>query len=473
MHKIYKNAFIYKISFPNSKIYIGRWTGTYNKLLCRYANSKNKRYVEKAILKYGFDNCIFEIIEQFQNISNQELNEREICWITNFDSTNNLIGYNLSQGGNVSVLEISSKDSISKKAKERLKNKQNHPSFGLKRSKISCEKISKSLKGKYCKHKNSQWKGYLEKEELTNLIISGCTFLSISQKMNTSQKIIERSLEFHFGTKSLRKIREKFNYLSLEQITELISKGGTIRSLSKLGFSQSYIQKNLIYHFGTKSISEVKYLLGLDKCFWQKFNILAFKKILTTMKIDFTILNFEEITSWNVPLKLKCKEGHTFYCYLSNLKKQNHCGACKKIAILDKKIEELKKTMLGEHYNLISVSNFLGKKNTQIEYICPKGHKRKILWSAWVSGSRCALCSLQNAQKKAKENYQKKIKNILEILEAEMLTENYKLLPGQKYINNRTKLAYICPVGHERKLTLQSWRNGNRCMKCRNNKNKD
>ena len=50
-----------------------------------------------AIQKYGWDNMIFEVVEESDKWTKEILDEREIYWIQLFDSIN--FGYNLTPGG--------------------------------------------------------------------------------------------------------------------------------------------------------------------------------------------------------------------------------------------------------------------------------------------------------------------------------------------------------------------------------------
>lgn len=84
--------YIYKITNKlNGKIYIGKHA------------SKRKNYwgsgkiIKLAIKKHGKENFIKEVIEYCTN--KNELSSREIYWIKYFDSTNKLIGYNITNGG--------------------------------------------------------------------------------------------------------------------------------------------------------------------------------------------------------------------------------------------------------------------------------------------------------------------------------------------------------------------------------------
>lgn len=92
---------IYKITNKiNGKIYVGqsididrRWKehrwDCVNPNVTDYNSKKNR-----ALRKYGVDNFIFEVLEETDE---EDLNQREIFWITTLDTVNN--GYNLSNGG--------------------------------------------------------------------------------------------------------------------------------------------------------------------------------------------------------------------------------------------------------------------------------------------------------------------------------------------------------------------------------------
>lgn len=74
----------------NGKIYIGQ--DTYNDKL--YLGSGVR--LGNAIEKYGIENFKKEVLEYCKK---ESLSEREIFWIAHFDSTNPVIGYNITPGG--------------------------------------------------------------------------------------------------------------------------------------------------------------------------------------------------------------------------------------------------------------------------------------------------------------------------------------------------------------------------------------
>ena len=95
MEKIFK---IYKIQFPNGKVYIGQSVNYKNRWRehLREATRGNDLKIYRAMRKYNITIEAFSIIED--NITSQdEANSKEIYYIKEFDSIKN--GYNITEGG--------------------------------------------------------------------------------------------------------------------------------------------------------------------------------------------------------------------------------------------------------------------------------------------------------------------------------------------------------------------------------------
>lgn len=92
---------IYKITFPNNKIYIGLSIDIRRRMWEHNNPSSNKTPCDQAINKYGPIKEI-EILE-FVNDPAQ-LGIREQYWIQFFNATDKTIGYNLTIGGDTSQL---------------------------------------------------------------------------------------------------------------------------------------------------------------------------------------------------------------------------------------------------------------------------------------------------------------------------------------------------------------------------------
>lgn len=97
---IFKHDIIYRILFPNDKIYIGRCTRSFDSLKKRYL-VKEKRHIRPvnfAINKY-IDSVRFEIIEELFDCTSELLNERESFWIKEYNSLITEKGYNIVSSG--------------------------------------------------------------------------------------------------------------------------------------------------------------------------------------------------------------------------------------------------------------------------------------------------------------------------------------------------------------------------------------
>jgi len=110
-------GFIYRIKNKiNSKVYIGQTSRPLNKRIYEYKSSAkrgvlNNKYLQSAFNKYGFNNFIFEIIDNAPNI--YDLNKKEIEYIETYDSTNRELGYNLEVGGKNSSPSITQRLALS------------------------------------------------------------------------------------------------------------------------------------------------------------------------------------------------------------------------------------------------------------------------------------------------------------------------------------------------------------------------
>lgn len=91
---------IYKITNDlNDKVYVGQTIQSLSKRFnahCSNSNDKSSNmYIKRAILKYGRKHFTITLIEECED---SLLDEREIYWISYFDSYKS--GYNLTEGGN-------------------------------------------------------------------------------------------------------------------------------------------------------------------------------------------------------------------------------------------------------------------------------------------------------------------------------------------------------------------------------------
>lgn len=98
---ILKENVVYKLTFPNGKVYIGQTIQKLKDRLCKHCNEsfyvkdrKFNNYKERAIRKY----MTFKVEVLYQG---DELDYNEINYIKEYNSTNQEYGYNLDSGGNL------------------------------------------------------------------------------------------------------------------------------------------------------------------------------------------------------------------------------------------------------------------------------------------------------------------------------------------------------------------------------------
>lgn len=91
-----ENYSVYKLTFPDNKIYIGisinpkiRWS--------RGHGYKNNKIMDKEIKNVGWENITHEIL--FENLSKEEANNKEKELIKFYNSTNKEKGFNRTTGG--------------------------------------------------------------------------------------------------------------------------------------------------------------------------------------------------------------------------------------------------------------------------------------------------------------------------------------------------------------------------------------
>lgn len=89
---------VYKITFPNGKVYIGISNNIYRRMLEHNTDFRNNLPIEHAIQKYG-KITEFELLEQINPSDRTAMREREKYWINYFNSNNKNYGYNVSEGG--------------------------------------------------------------------------------------------------------------------------------------------------------------------------------------------------------------------------------------------------------------------------------------------------------------------------------------------------------------------------------------
>ena len=127
---------IYKITSPSNKVYIGQSIDVENRLKrYKYFVSKKQTRLYYSILKYGYDNHTYEVVEECKV---EELNEseRERYWQDFYDCLNNGLNCRLTTTKDISGY-------VSAETKE----KQRQAKLGTNRTEITKQKISTARLG--------------------------------------------------------------------------------------------------------------------------------------------------------------------------------------------------------------------------------------------------------------------------------------------------------------------------------------
>lgn len=137
---------LYKITFPNNRVYIGITTRTLKRRMDQHRQQmyKQNNKVQKAFRKYGFENCKFEILERHINL--YFLIESEIFNIWSHNSKRN--GYNSTFGGDGTYgRHISVKEK--QKHATKMKKKWKDPEFRQKMKSVQCTPTKYKIQDQY------------------------------------------------------------------------------------------------------------------------------------------------------------------------------------------------------------------------------------------------------------------------------------------------------------------------------------
>jgi len=109
-----------------------------------------------------------------------------------------------------------------------------------------------------------------------------------------------------------------------------------------------------------------------------------------------------------------------------------------------------------EGYNLISTE--YKNTSTHLEFICPRGHRSKMVYSSFKIGKRCKKCAVEKTSSKQRHTYEY-IKDFFEKKGCTLLSETY--------INSNQKLDYICYCGEKASMRFVNFQRGYGCKNCK------
>jgi len=143
MYKVYKHTLSKSVSKKdNDMVYIGITNRSpYDRWGKNGTHYKYNEHFSRAIVKYGWDNFLHEIL--FDGLTKKEAENLEVELIKKYNSANENFGYNKALGGSsVGKHTEKTKKIISEKAKERFRNPDNNPMYGKHHSEETKAKIA-------------------------------------------------------------------------------------------------------------------------------------------------------------------------------------------------------------------------------------------------------------------------------------------------------------------------------------------
>lgn len=252
---------IYKITnIVNNKVYIGQSIDVEKRIQQhKYGLNNNKghnAHFQNAWNKYGENNFKFEIIEKVEDAS--KLNELEIEYISEYNSTNPDYGYNWQSGGDNYSCRQEFRDNISKRMRGKYSTLRNEDVLDIKL--LLCCGINKD---EICSEYN------LRKNTL-NGIINGNSFNYI---LPEAKEIIKKNNE------QAKELKEK-------SILDMCNNGFSITEISKeLPYSISVIEKTIYQKTNTVENKKKKYQKIFDEVHYL-YNEKGMKKYQIAKKLN-------------------------------------------------------------------------------------------------------------------------------------------------------------------------------------------
>jgi len=159
-------------------------------------------------------------------------------------------------------------------------------------------------------------------------------------------------------------------------------------------------------------------------------------------------------------LSYQCICGEKSKITFASFQQGHRCKKCGQIKVAEKlkhTFEYVEQYFLDEGCVLLEKIYF--NSSTLMNYICKNGHNNKITFSKFQQGQRCSKC-YGNKKLTHEEvfNYFK---------------ERGCVLLETQYLNSRAMLKYICECGEESEITFNNFRQGHRCKKCGEERNRE
>jgi group I intron endonuclease len=255
MHSIYKIE-----NIINGKKYIGRTNNADRRKsehlsALKYGKHRNV-YLQKAWEKYGEHNFIFDVVDESENIN--EIFEKEQEWIANLKTCDRKYGYNLTEGGEKSILSEESLKKLSASLKGRIITQE---SKDRKRATVM-KKYENGFKGNISNlrpHKKGEFHHSEESKKKMSDYRTGKKYKEIYGDEKAEEIKNEKRLS------SLGEKNPNFKHLDAEKIKRLIDDGKLVKEIKKiLSATYNTISNRFKDTYGI-SISQYTDSIGLTK----------------------------------------------------------------------------------------------------------------------------------------------------------------------------------------------------------------
>jgi hypothetical protein len=131
--------------------------------------------------------------------------------------------------------------------------------YGKKQSDLSNERNSVSQRGKRMGDENSHWTGYIDKELIDDVIRKKMSYIDMYKKFKCSQRVIFRSIQYHYGIKQ-KYVIELILRITKDQLIDDINNYSQRKLYEKYNTHQRALNGLLKYYFGTHKLSEIRNL---------------------------------------------------------------------------------------------------------------------------------------------------------------------------------------------------------------------
>lgn len=245
-------GFIYKITNQiNNKVYIGQTKKTIEERFnahIKKAEIYTNRYLYDAMNHYGYNNFKVEQIEECEDTL---LNEREIYWISHYQSNNKNFGYNMTAGGEGGDTWSNNPHKVATSQKIRNAN------LGSKRTPEQRARMSAAQKGVYYIPVN--------KEDFLKDIKNMMSIEEICEKYQLSKRSFYKRCKDYFGKTPTELRGDRLTHTNTQKIDidkeillQYLNKDYTLPQMAKeLNISAETVRKRIIEHFGM-NVREVR-----------------------------------------------------------------------------------------------------------------------------------------------------------------------------------------------------------------------